>query len=68
MHLICILGLETMAVYILRNSYDNVACVETQVMGARYDARPVSMLVTQMAGVTLCQKLSSLSRFHFENL
>jgi hypothetical protein len=34
------------------------------VMGARYKARPISELATQMAGDMSCQKLSSLKTGH----
>jgi hypothetical protein len=40
--------------------------VVTQAMGARYEARTVFKLVTQIAGDKSCMKLSSLNRFHLE--
>jgi hypothetical protein len=58
-HFSCILWLEITAVEILRSPCDTIVLVVTQVMGARYKARPVTELVTQMAGDMLCQKLSS---------
>ncbi len=44
-----------MAVDILKNPCDNVAGVVTHMMGTRYKVRPVSELVTQMAGDKSCQ-------------
>ena len=49
-----------------KNPCGTVTSVVTQVMGARYEARTVFELVTQIAGDKSCTKLSSLNRFHLE--
>jgi hypothetical protein len=59
---------EDHAVEILRNLCGTVAHVVNKEMAARHKARPVSELVTQMAGDMPCQTLSSLNQLHFESL
>jgi hypothetical protein len=52
----------------LRNPCRNAVHVVTQAMGVRYRVKPVVELVTQITGKLSYQKLSSINRFHFENL
>jgi hypothetical protein len=51
-----------------KKTLGTVAGVVAQLMGARYRVRPVSEVVTQMAGDMSCQKLSSINWFPFKNL